>query len=163
MQLAAQAVGAPQKETTAPGEPRIDAPCLCIHCPTSEEQRLLIIHAQRAVQHLPVLPHEARAQYLAPGKTRWHVQEQEPDLREMASLGSRQDSGMTMIAVLLCTLMRGTKLQEGKVYPPNLLICFSLLLPATIHVLGAFRQACRIGKLGGSLMVSVCRLGLWRC
>ena len=29
--------------------------------------------------------------------------------------GSRKDSGMTMIAVLLCTLVRGTKLQEGKV------------------------------------------------
>lgn len=35
--------------------------------------------------------------------------------------GSQQDSGMTMIAVLLCTLVRGTKLQEGKVsqnFPP---------------------------------------------
>ncbi len=35
--------------------------------------------------------------------------------------GSRQDSGMTMIAVLLCTLVRGTKLQEGKVGTLDLL------------------------------------------
>ena len=44
------------------------------------------------------------------------LQEEEPNTRSMATHpGSRQDSGMTMIAVLLCTLVRGTKLQEGKV------------------------------------------------
>ena len=42
-------------------------------------------------------------------------------MRSMASHpGSRQDSGMTLIAVLLCTLVRGTKLQEGKVGTPTL-------------------------------------------
>ena len=29
--------------------------------------------------------------------------------------GSHRDNGMTLVAVLLCTLMRGTKLQEAKV------------------------------------------------
>lgn len=45
-----------------------------------------------------------------------HSQDEEPDFKSMANhKGSQQDSGMTMIAVLLCTLVRGTKLQEGKV------------------------------------------------
>ena len=44
------------------------------------------------------------------------LQGQELDPAMMANAdSSQQDSGMTLIAVLLCTLMRGTKLQEAKV------------------------------------------------
>ena len=43
-------------------------------------------------------------------------QGQELDPTRMANAdSSQQDNGMTLIAVLLCTLMRGTKLQEAKV------------------------------------------------
>ena len=44
------------------------------------------------------------------------LQGQELDFARMANADSSQpDNGMTLIAVLLCTLMRGTKLQEAKV------------------------------------------------
>ena len=44
------------------------------------------------------------------------MQGQELDPARMANAdSSQQDNGMTLIAVLLCTLMRGTKLQEAKV------------------------------------------------
>ena len=49
------------------------------------------------------------------------MQKDEQDIKSIAShTGSQQDSGMTLIAVLLCTLVRGTKLQEGKVSPLSL-------------------------------------------
>ena len=44
------------------------------------------------------------------------LQGHELDPTRMANADSSQpDNGMTLIAVLLCTLMRGTKLQEAKV------------------------------------------------